>query len=316
MASIWTGIGLLLCPGDVAAEEFPSRPIQLIVPYAAGGMTDQVARLASQGMAHRLGQPVLVVNRPGASTNIGTQSVARAAPDGHTIIMVSMPFVSNVSLYKDLPYSQSEFIPIMPLAMYMNVLVVNPDLPIHTARDLISYIKARPGEVNYATFGIGSSSHLATLLFESKIGQKLTAVHYRGGAPAATGVMTGEVQMEFGGTLSVAGGVQAGKLRPIAVTSPTRLNVYPNVASLHEDGIDLGKGTWFGLLAPAGTPAPIVRKLYEAAKATMEQPDIRKAMVDTGGEVFEATPEEFAKFIADETKLWGQVLAGISIQKQ
>jgi tripartite-type tricarboxylate transporter receptor subunit TctC len=300
----------------VAAEEFPNRPIQLIVPYAAGGMTDQVARLASNGMAKRLGQPVLVVNRPGASTNIGTQSVARAAPDGHTIIMVSTPFVSNPSLYKEVPYAQSDFIPIMPLAMYMNILVVNPDLPIHTVADLIGYIKARPGQVNYATFGIGSSSHLATLLFESKIGQKMTAVHYRGGAPAATGVMTGEVQMEFGGTLSVGGGVQAGKLRPIAVTSPTRLNVYPDVPSLLESNIDLGKGTWFGLLAPAGTPAPIVHKLYEAAKSTMDEPEIRKAVIDTGGEVFEATPEEFAKFIADESKLWGKVLAGISIQKQ
>jgi tripartite-type tricarboxylate transporter receptor subunit TctC len=299
-----------------AAAEFPNRPIQLIVPYAAGGVTDQVARLLSQGLERHLGQPVLVVNRPGASTIIGTQSVARSAPDGHTIILVSLPHVSNVTLFKELPYAQSDFTPITPVANSVNVLVVNAALPINSLAELIAYIKARPGEINYATFGIGSSAHLAALLLESKIGEKLTPVHYRGGAPAMIAVMTGEVQMAFGGPLSIAGGVGAGRLRPIAVTSERRLTAFPNVPTLRESGVDYVKGTWFGLLAPAGTPEPIIRQLYEAARHTMEQPDVRKAVLDSGAEVFVTSPEEFARFIAEETKLWSRVLAGVSVDKQ
>jgi tripartite-type tricarboxylate transporter receptor subunit TctC len=299
-----------------AAAEFPNRPIQLIVPYAAGGATDTVARLLQQGMEKRLGQPVLVVNRPGASTIIGTQSVARAPADGHTIVLVSVPHVANYTLYKEMPYAQSDFTPIASVSNNPNVLVVNPALPVSSLAELIAYIKARPGEINYATFGIGSSAHLAALLFESKIGEKLVAVHYRGGAPAAVAVMTGEVQMEFGTPLSVAGGVGGGKLKPVAVTSSHRINAFPNVPTMRESGLDYVNGAWFGMLAPAGTPDPIIRQLFYAIKGTMEQPDVQKAIVDSGTEVFVTPPEEFARFIAEETKLWNRVLTEISIEKQ
>lgn len=298
------------------AQKFPNRPIQLIVPYAAGGATDAVARLLQQGMEKRLGQPILVINRPGASTTIGTQQVARAAPDGHTIAMVSVPHVANYTLLKEMPYAQSDFIPITPVTNTPNVLVVNPALPIKSVADLVSYIKAHPGAVNYGTFGIGSSAHLAALLFESKIGTKLQAVHYRGGAPAAVGVMTGEVQMAFGTPLSVAGGVSSGKLRPIAVTSDKRINIYPDVATVREQGLDYVTGAWFGMLAPAHTPDPIVRQLYEAIKATMAEPSVQKTVVDSGTEVFVTSPEAFAQFIAAETKMWGGVLKGLSVEQR
>ena len=298
------------------STKFPNRPIQLIVPYAAGGATDAVARLLQQGMEKRLGQPILVINRPGASTTLGTQQVARAAPDGHTIAMVSVPHVANYTLLKEMPYAQSDFIPITPVTNTPNVLVVNPALEIKSVADLIAYIKARPGGVNYGTFGIGSSAHLAALLFESKIGTKMQAVHYRGGAPAAVGVMTGEVQMAFGTPLSVAGGVSGGKLRPIAVTSEKRINIYPDVPTVREQGVDYVTGAWFGILAPAHTPEPIVRQLLESIRSTMAEPAVQKTVVDSGTEVFVSSPAEFTRFITEETKLWTGVLKGMSVEQQ
>ncbi len=262
-------------------------------------------------MEKRLGQPILVISRPGASTTLGTQQVARAAPDGPTIVMESVPHVANYSLLKEMPYKQSDFIPITPVTNTPNVLVVNPALPIKSVADLVAYIKARPGEVNYGTFGIGSSAHLAALLFESRIGAKIQAVHYRGGAPAAVGVMTGEVQMAFGTPLSVAGGIASGKLRPIAVTSDKRVNIYPNIPTVREQGLDYVAGAWFGILAPARTPEPIVRQLLEAITSTMAEPAVQKTVVDSGTEVFVTSPEEFTRFISQETKLWAGVLKSL-----
>jgi tripartite-type tricarboxylate transporter receptor subunit TctC len=298
------------------AADYPDRPIQLIVPYAAGGATDTLARLLQEGMQKQLGQPLLVVNRPGGNTIVGTQSVAHATPDGYTIIMVSVPHVANFTLYKEMPYAQSDFAPIGQVSNTPNVLVVNPSLPVNSLSDFIAYIKAHPGTINYGTFGVGSSAHLAALLFESKIGQKLTAVHYHGGAPAAVGVMTGEIQFEFGTPLSVAGGIDAGKLKPIAVTSRQRLKFLPNIPTMMESGLDYVMGAWFGLLAPAGTPQPIVVKLNAAMKTAMTEPNVIKVLDQSGTDVVASSPEEFGKFIADETKLWHGVLNGMTIDKE
>jgi tripartite-type tricarboxylate transporter receptor subunit TctC len=319
MVALFCGaIAAIVIPVPAASEalKFPNRPIQLIVPYAAGGATDAVARLLQQGMEKRLGQPILVINRPGASTTLGTQQVARAAPDGHTIVMVSVPHVANYTLLKEMPYTQSDFVPITPVTNTPNVLVVNPALPIKSVADLIAYIKARPGEVNYGTFGIGTSAHLAALLFEAKIGTKIQAVHYRGGAPAAVGVMTGEVQFAFGTPLSVAGGIDGGKLRPIAITSDKRINIYRDVPTVREQGLDYINGAWFGILAPARTPAPIVRQLLDAITGTMQDPAVQKTVADSGTEAFVTSPEAFAQFIAEETKMWAGVLKGISVDPQ
>ena len=296
--------------------KFPNRPIQLIVPYAAGGAVDQTSRFIQLGMEKRLGQSVLVINRPGASTTIGTLQVARSAPDGHTLVMVSLPHVSNPTLLKDVPYAQSDFVPITTVTTQSSVLVVNPSLPLYSLNDVIAYIKARPGQVNYGTFGIGSSAHLAALLFEQKIGGKMQAVHYRGGAPAAVGVMTGEVQMAFGTALSAGGGIQAGKLRAVAVTSKKRLELFPDVPTAREQGLDYDTGSWFGLLAPAGTPEPIIRRLYDVIKETMALPEVQKPIRDAGNELFVTSPEEFARFIAQETKLWSGVLKGLAVEKR
>jgi tripartite-type tricarboxylate transporter receptor subunit TctC len=305
-----SGIG----PASATEAAFPTQPIQLIVPYAAGGATDTVARLLQKGMETRLGQPIVVINRPGASTTIGTAAVARAKPDGYTIGMVSVPHVSNYTLLKEMPYAQSDFVPITSVTNTPSVLVVNPSLPVKSVADLIGYIKAHPGQVNYATFGIGSSAHLAALLFQNKTGLSMTAVHYRGGAPAAIGVMTGEVQMSFGTPLSVAAGVASGKLRPIAVAATKRIKLLPDIPTMREQGFDYINGAWFGILAPKGTPDAVVQTLYRAIAETMAEPDVDKVVLDSGSEIFVTSPREFGDFIASETKQWAHILGNVEKQ--
>jgi tripartite-type tricarboxylate transporter receptor subunit TctC len=305
-----SGIG----PASATEAAFPTQPIQLIVPYAAGGATDTVARLLQKGMETRLGQPIVVINRPGASTTIGTAAVARAKPDGYTIGMVSVPHVSNYTLLKEMPYAQSDFVPITSVTNTPSVLVVNPSLPVKSVADLIGYIKAHPGQVNYATFGIGSSAHLAALLFQNKTGLSMTAVHYRGGAPAAIGVMTGEVQMSFGTPLSVAAGVASGKLRPIAVAATKRIKLLPGIPTMREQGFDYINGAWFGILAPKGTPDAVVQTLYRAIAETMAEPDVDKVVLDSGSEIFVTSPREFGDFIASETKQWAHILGNVEKQ--
>jgi tripartite-type tricarboxylate transporter receptor subunit TctC len=307
---------LLYLHGTAAVAFYPDRQIQLIVPYAAGGATDTVARILQQGMQQRLGQPVVVVNRAGGSTITGTQSVAHATPDGYTLVMVSVPHAANFTLYPEMPYAQSDFAPLAQVSNTANVLVVNPTLPVNSLSELIAYIKAHHGGINYGTFGVGSSAHLAGLLFASKIGEKLQAVHYRGGAPAAVGVMTGEIQFEFGTPLSVMPGIDAGKLKPLAVTAKQRLNILPNTPTMIEAGLDYVNGAWFGVLAPAGTPEPIIGKLADTIKATMTDPEVVKTMAASGTDVVATSPAEFTRFITDETTAWNHVLRGISIPKE
>ncbi len=308
--------GLSGATGSARGADYPTRPIQLIVPYAAGGATDTVARLLQEGMQKELGQPLLVINRPGGNTIVGTQSVAHATPDGYTLVLVSVPHAANFTLYKEMPYAQSDFAPIGQVSNTPNVLVVNPSLPVNSLAEFIAYIKAHPGAINYGTFGVGSSAHLAALLFETKIGQKMTAVHYHGGAPAAVAVMSGEIQCEFGTPLSVAAGIDSGKLKPIAVTSKQRLTFLPNVPTMIESGLDYQMGAWFGLLAPAGTPQPVIARLGAAMKTAMSEPHVVKVLEQSGTDVVASSPEEFARFIADESRLWHGILAGMTIDKE
>jgi tripartite-type tricarboxylate transporter receptor subunit TctC len=296
-----------------AAAGYPDRPIQLVVPYPAGGAVDAVARLLQNGMQQQLGEPVLVVNRPGGNTIVGTEYVAHANADGYTIVMVSLPHVANFTLFKHMPYSQSDFAPIAEVTNTPNVLVINPSLPVNSLSEFIAYIKAHPGHINYGTFGIGSSAYLAGLLFESKIGRKLVAVQYHGGAPAAVAVMTGEVQFEFGTPLSVKGGIDSGKLKPLAVASKKRVPFLPNVPTMTEAGLDFVNGGWFGLLAPAGTPQPVIDKLYGAVKTAMSEPKVVSVLDQSGTEIVVTSPAKFGQFIADETKVWHKILSGISI---
>ena len=253
--SLLAAMAALPCPA-FAQTWAPERPIRLIIPFAAGGSTDVTARLVAQALGERLGQPVVAENRPGAGGNIGAEAAARAAPDGHTLFMaVSGILAANKALYKTLPFDPlRDFAPISQVAVIPNLIVVNPELPVRDLPGLIAYAKARPGQVNYGSAGSGTSLHLASALFAAKAGIELVHIPYRGGAPAATDLMAGKIQMLASPLVEVIGAVQAGQLRPLAVTTPRRSALLPEVPTVGETIPGFAIPLWNGIVAPAGTP--------------------------------------------------------------
>ncbi len=298
------------------AQTYPVRPITMVVPYAPAGATDILARILAKEMGQVLGQSVVVVNRAGAGSIIGIQSVARAEPDGYTILMASVPLVINPSLYKELPYAQTDLVPISIVSNTPSILVINKDVAARNLTELLALMKASPGKLNYASFGIGSGAHLAAMQFEHLTGVKLVHVPYRGGGPAATAVMGGEVQLTFSGIPNVLGGIQGGQLRSIAIATEKRYGGLPDVPTFRELGVDYVQGTWFGLLAPKGTPEPIVRRIHDVSRQVLQLPEVRKAMETQGAEIVGGTPAEFAKVIAEDTKFWSTILANMPKMSQ
>ena len=296
-------------------QDFPARPIELIVPFAAGGGSDLLARLVGDGLAKRLGQPCVIVNRPGANTNIGTQSVARAKPDGHTLLIASVGLAANPSLYARLNFDPlAELAPITLLANSPTVLAVPTSLPVTSLAEFVAYAKARPGELNYGSYGAGSGPHLATELFMAMTGTKLVHVPYGGGGPAALGAMTGQVQALFSSVLPVLGMVRGGKLKALAIASDHRSALLPDVPTFAEAGLDYRTGTWFGLLAPARTPAPIVEALNRATVAVLREPGVHARLAEQGAEVVANSPDEFRAFIGEETERLSRVIRGANIR--
>ncbi len=305
----------LLATGSARAETYPARPVELIVPFAAGGGTDLLARLAGEGLAERLGQPFVVINRPGANTNIGMLSVARAKPDGHTLLMASVGLAANPSLYARLNFDPvAELSPITLLANSPTVLVVPPALPVASLAEFIAYAKQHPGELNYGSYGAGSGPHLATELFMAMTGTKLVHIPYAGGGPAALGAMTNQVQALFASILPVLGMVRGKKLKPIALASEHRSALLPDVPTFAESGLDYRTGTWFGLLAPARTPPAIIATLNRETVAVLRADTVHDRLAAQGAEVVGDTPEEFRAFIAQETERLARVIRGAKIQ--
>ncbi len=296
------------------AQDYPARPVELIVPFAAGGGSELLARLLSDGMSKRLGQPFVVLNRPGANTNLGTQAAVRAKPDGYTLLIASIGLAANPSLYKKLAFEpQSDLIPITLIANSPTLLVVPPALPANTLAEFVAYAQARPGALNYGSYGVGSGPHLATELFQSKTGIKMVHVPYGGGGPAALGAMTNQVQALFSSVLPVLGMVRNGTLKPIAIAAQRRSDLLPDVPTFLEGGIDYRTGTWFGLLAPARTPADIVALLNRAAVAVLQEDAVRSKIADQGAELIASSPAEFRAFIKDETERLAAVIRGSGI---
>jgi tripartite-type tricarboxylate transporter receptor subunit TctC len=301
--------------GPGHADEYPSRQIELIVPFAPGGGSGLVARMLSDGLAKRYGQPVIVINRPGGNTNIGTASVVRAKPDGYTLGIASVGLTANPSLYKNLSYDpKTEIEPISLLANSPTVLVVPPSLPVSTLAEFIAYAKARPGELNYASYGAGSGPHMATELFKSLTGVKMVHVPYGGGGPASLGAMTNQVQALFSSVLPVLGMIKSGTLKAIAIASDRRLELLPEVPTFKEGGLDYRTGTWFGLFAPAKTPVTIINSLHQATVAIFQDPGARAKIAELGGEVVANSPAEFRAFIKDETDHMAGVARGAGIR--
>lgn len=296
------------------AQNYPAKNVELIVPFAAGGGTDLLARLMSEGLGKRLNQSFIPLNRPGANTNTGTLQAVKSAPDGYTLVMASIGLAANPSLYKRLAFDPlTDLDPITLIANSPTVLVVPPSFPANTVAEFIALLKAKPGEFNYASYGLGSGPHLATELFRFKTGVDIVHVPYTGGGPAAVGVMGNSVQMLFSSILPVLGLIKGGQLKPIALASDTRSPLLPNVPTFAEGGVDYKTGTWFGLLAPAKTPKPIIDTLYKSSLAVLQDPTVRARIAEQGADVVANTPDEFRAFIKDEKERLSVVIKNAKI---
>jgi tripartite-type tricarboxylate transporter receptor subunit TctC len=297
-------------PLPAAAGDYPTRPITLIVPFAPGGTTDIVAREVGQKLVEALKQPVLIDNRPGAGGTAGAASAAKATPDGYTFFMATVAHTMAPGIYKSLPYDfTSDLDPVGLVASTPNVLIVNPSIPVQSVAELIAYIKAHPGKVNYGSAGIGSTEHLCGEMFGAMTGTALTHIPYKGGAPMMTDLMSGQIQMAIETSPSAEPQIRAGKVKALAVTTPNRSAAYPSVPTMDEAGV---KGfdvtTWYALMAPHGTPAAIVNRMNTELARALKQPDIVRQFGEQGVTAGRMSPEQLAAFIKAETSKWGKVV--------
>ena len=288
----------------------PERPMRLIVSFAAGGSTDVTARLIAQALSERLGQPVVVENRPGAAGNIGAEAAARSAPDGHTLFMaVSGIMAANKALYRKLPFDpERDFTPISQVAFIPNLVVVHPEVPANNLAELIAYAKANPGKLNYGSAGAGTSLHLAAPLLASRAGIEMVHVPYRGGAPAATDLLAGKIHVIASPMVEVITYVQAGKLRPLAVTTAHRSPALPEVPTVAETLPGFEVALWNGIVGPAGMPQAAVARLSTEIGSVLRTPEMRRKLAEQGSEPAPSTPEEFAAFIHAEIPRWAEIV--------
>ena len=294
-----------------AQPAFPSRPLSIIVPFAAGGATDILARIVGQALSTEIGQSVIIENRPGAGGNIGGQLAAKANPDGHTLFMGAVgTHAINPSLYKKMPYDPiKDLAPLTRVANVPNLLVANPQQPFKTVQELIAYAKAHPGKVNFGSSGNGTSIHLSGEMFSHMAKVDIVHVPYKGSAPAMNDLLGNQIAIMFDNMPSALQYVRAGKLNALGVTSAKRSPELPNVPTIAEAGVPgYEASSWFGLFVPAATPAPVQAKLHAALVKVLAQPDVKKRMADQGAEVVSEKPEQFAAFIQAESRKWGQVV--------
>lgn len=292
------------------AQAWPTRAVKIIVPFAPGGFTDVVARILQTQLSAALGQPVVIENKPGAGSTIGTAEVAKARPDGYTIAMVSTTHVITPSIYKQMPYDAlRDFTPVMKLAEGPYVLVVHPSLPARTVKELVELAKAEPGKIDYASSGNGSSQHLVGALFGQMAGVKLNHVPYKGSGQAMQDLVGGQVKVSFVGGPNAVPYLANGKLRALGVTTAKRSADLPDIPTIDEAGVAGYDATlWLGLLAPPGTPAEVVAKLREGVTKALSTPEARKLVNSAGVDVALSSPEEFAALMKAELERWGKVV--------
>ncbi len=308
---------LTAAPRRASAQTYPVRPVHWIVPAAAGGGNDIFARLMAQWLSERLGEPFIVENRPGAGNNIGTEAVAKAPPDGYTLLLASSNNASNAGLYTHLDFNFiRDIAPVAGISRTTLVLVVNPSVPAKTLPEFIAYAKANPGKVNMGSAGTGGIGHLAGELFKMMAGVELMHVPYRGNGPALTGLLGGEVQVLFPSVAASIGYMRAGTLRGLGVTSATRSDAIPDVPSIGEFVPGYEISTWYGLGAPRDTPAEIISTLNSAVNASLADPKLKARFAELGDIPMPMTPAEFGKLVADDTEKLGKVVkfAGIKVE--
>jgi len=310
---------LALCalPCDAFAIDYPARPVRFVVGYPAGGSTDIIARLIGQRLSERLGQQFVIENKPGAGNNIGTETVVKADPDGYTVLLVNPANFINTSLYANLSFNfVRDIAPVASFIRVPNVMTVAKEVPAKTVAEFIAYVKANPGKVNLASSGNGTSVHLSGEMFMAMTGAKMLHVPYRGAAPATTDMLGNRVQVMFDNMPSIIGHIRGGELRALAVTTAQRSPELPDVPTVAETVPGYEASALFGMGAPAKTPPEIIEKLNREINAVMSEPEIRKRLVELGGEPLISTPETFGAMVKAETEKWEKVVgfAGIKVE--
>jgi tripartite-type tricarboxylate transporter receptor subunit TctC len=310
-------LSLIIITSGAGAAQYPSRPVSLIVAFTPGGPSDVIARILGRRMHELLGQPFVIDNRPGAGGNIAAEAVANAAPDGYALLMGNNSILAtNASLYKKINYDpERDFLPISLIGTQANILVVNPSVPAHSMAELIALAKAKPGQLNFASSGHGAAAHLAGELFRTEAKVDIVHVAYKGAAPALHDVVAGHVQMMFATAASVVGLIKDGKVRPLAVTTPKRTAVLPDIPTVAEEGISgFDATTWHGLVAPAGTSNEVIGTLHFAVATALNDAAVKKSLMDLGVDIVGSTPKEFDAYIKAEIPKWTAVIKASGAQ--
>jgi tripartite-type tricarboxylate transporter receptor subunit TctC len=319
LAALLLSFGAVATAFTATTADYPQKPIRLIVPFAAGGGNDAVARTIAQRLSAGLGQQVVVDNRAGAGGIVGAELAAKSAPDGYTLFLGGVgSHAINPGVHRNLPYDPvRDFAPISLIASAPLILVVQPSLPTNSVEEFVALAKAKPETINYASNGNGSSSHLAAVMFEAMTGTRMTHVPYKGLAPALVDLLAGQVQAMFSSVVAILPHVQAGKLRALAVTGEKRLALIPDVPTIAESGVaGYQAGSWYGILAPAGTPPEIIRTLNGEIVKAIRQPDVKRAFALEGAEAIGSSPQEFAAHIRAELSRLGKVAREAKIELQ
>ena len=308
--AILSAVAVLVAPAT-SAQDYPTKPIRLVVPYPTAGTTDPLSRMLAEALGKALGQPVVVENKPGANGNIGTAEAVKAAPDGYTLAVVSSgTLATNPALYKSMPFDvKKDLVPIATFSSVPNILVVHPGVPAANLTEFTAYVKANPGKINFGSSGNGSSMHLAGELYRKMSGTQMTHVPYTQLSQATTDLLSGQIQSMFQLVPGISQHVKAGSVRAIAVLGSHRNPALPNVPTSAEAGMPgLESSSWLGVMAPAGTPKPIVDKLNREINAILKSPDIVKRYNDLGAETLAGSPEDFARYLDLESRKWGEVV--------
>jgi tripartite-type tricarboxylate transporter receptor subunit TctC len=299
------------------AEDYPTRPVRIVDGYAAGGTADILARLMAQWLSERVGQQVMVENRPGAASNIATESIVRAAPDGYTLLLVTPANAFNASLYAKLNYNFiADITPVVGIARVPNVMEVHPSVPVKTVSEFIAYAKENPGKINMASGGIGSTPHIFGELFRTMTGVHVTHVPYRGSGPALTDLLGGQVQLIFDPISSSLDHIRVGRLRALAVTTAVRSHALPDVPTVGEFVPGYEASFWCGIGAPKNTPAEVVYRLNEEVNAILAAPKLKSRFADLNAVALPGTPAEFGKLVAEETAKWGKIIRAANIRAE
>lgn len=314
------GILLSTCFGVAAqAQTYPDRAIRLIAPFPAGGLADVLARAVGDELSRSLGQPVIVENRTGAGGNVGADAVAKSAPDGYTLLMTSAGILTaNQFLYATMPFDpEKDFVPVSNVADMPMMVVVNPKVPAKNLAELVAFARANPGKLNFGSPGVGTTGHLGLALLMNAATIKLTHVPYRGAAPAITDLIAGQIDGVVDNPPTVLPHIQAGRLRALAVAAKQRLTLLPDLPTAAEAGVaNYEASSWFGVVAPAGTPPAIVARLHKEIGAATQKPAMRDRFVKTGARLLGNTPDEFAAQIKADRKMWGEVIMAADIKPQ